>query len=142
VRGRHAAALLVTAVTVGCGSGPPVPTWEEPPDYRFAVESTCGERAFVGDYRVTVRDGSVAGADWFRSDDERWVPVEAEDLDGIPTLGDLLDEARAARERDADVLEVRTDPGDGHPTEVRIDPDRRAIDEESCYLVTDYAIGG
>jgi hypothetical protein len=137
VRGRHATpVLLIATVAVGCGSGsgtpsagpsattgpvatsdspassgtpasdhPAVPAWDEPADYRFAVSSTCGERAFVGDYRVTVRGGAVARAQWLHPDGQRWVPVEPEHRDDVPTLGDVLD-------------------------------------EESCYLVTDYAVGG
>lgn len=41
-------------------SGTPVSGgFQEPEDYAFAVTSSCGERAFIGDYRVVVADGEV-----------------------------------------------------------------------------------
>jgi hypothetical protein len=150
-----AAGVLVTGcgagATAGTTAGPTAPTtssaasvaaWDEPGDYRFTVESSCGERAFIGRYRVDVRDGRVAAAEELHPDEQTWLPVEQQWMPSVPTLGDLLDDARLAAEHEADVVEVRTDPADGHPVEVRVDEDVAAIDDEVCYVVTGYRPGG
>jgi hypothetical protein len=36
---------------------------------------------------------------------------------------------------------VEVDPVDGHPTSIRIDPQANAIDDESCYDISDYSAG-
>ena len=143
-------ALLVGVVLCGCAartvppaSGDPAPVseaaeWDEPADYRFAVTSSCGERAFIGDYRVTVRGGQVAAAETADPDTGKWTPVDPRWLPDVLTLRDMLDEAREAQEQGADTVEVVTDPADGHPVEVRVDRETNAIDDESCYDVTDY----
>jgi Family of unknown function (DUF6174) len=158
-RRRTAGALLTAGLLTGCGdgsgpsaSGPllaaPATTsaavgWDEPPAYRFAVTSSCGERAFIGDYRVTVRNGQVVGADHLSFDGEAWQPVQRGEWEVIPTLGAMLEEAAGASGKPevGEVL-VRTDPADGHPVEVRVDHRSDAIDDESCYVVTDYRPGG
>ena len=57
------------------------------------------------------------------------------------TLGQLLDEANTARRQGADDVVVDVDRTDGHPTSIRIDPRRDAIDDESCYDISDYSAG-
>ena len=59
--------------------------------------------------------------------------------ESVPSLEDLLDEAERARSDGADIVEVVSDPKDGHPTSVKIDYDEKAIDDEACYTVTDYS---
>ncbi|MGY1743609.1 MULTISPECIES: DUF6174 domain-containing protein [unclassified Blastococcus] len=153
------AALLLAVVASGCaaagGSAGPAGTtsaaassapswtaWEEPADYRFTLESSCGERNVLGVYRVTVRGGEVVAADHDDRLTGATVVLGPDDLRQLPTLGDLLDEARAADgDPRAGEVAVRTDPADGHPTSVAVDPVEQGIDDESCYVVTDYAPG-
>jgi hypothetical protein len=155
VRAGWTAGILVAAVALtGCAGRtlPPVSgertdvsdaaAWEEPEDYRFSVASSCGERAFIGDYRVTVRDGKVASAEVSHPDSGQWNPVEPRWLLAILTLAEMLDEVREAEADGADTVEVVTDPADGHPVEVRVDYAVHAIDDESCYDVTEYEPNG
>ena len=160
-RARAVGAVLVGLVLAGCGTAgtgvtsgprstasaprtPAIPdSWREPADYRFTVESSCGERSFIGVYRVTVRGGEVVAA---RLDDPvggRTVVLPSEELQWVPTLDDMLEEAQsAAGDPEAGEVVVRSDPADGHPTSVRVDAVANAIDDESCYEVTDYQPGG
>lgn len=160
---RAAGAVLVGVALAGCGTATGAPNsataprtsvpapripetataWQEPEDYRFTVDSSCGERNFIGVYRVTVRNGEVVRADHDDRFEERNVRLPPEELRWVPTLGDMLDEARgAAGDPEAGEIVVVTDPGDGHPTEVRVDHHADTIDDESCYDVTDYEAGG
>jgi hypothetical protein len=60
----------------------------------------------------------------------------------VPTLGDMLDEAREAADGSgAGEIEVVTDTADGHPMTVSVDHDAWAIDDESCCAVTDHEPG-
>lgn len=111
--------------------------WHEPADYSFSVTSSCGERAFVGDYRVDVVGGVVASGQHRDPADGRWKQVE--DLASLPTLGDMVDEvAQATDDPDAGDVTLETDPIDGHPTEISVDHLEDAIDDETCYVITDY----
>ena len=75
--------------------------------------------------------------------DGRWSPLDAGQLESVPTLGDMLAEAEAASDDpEAGEVVVETDPADGHPTSVSVDALADAIDDESCYIVTDYRPGG
>ena len=155
---RTAGAVLVGLTLTGCATagtgGPgssqstsPAPgnsaagdPWREPDDYRFTVESSCGERSFLGVYRVTVRGGEVVAADLV---DDGTVVLTPHELQWVPTLGDMLAEARsAAADPEAGEVVVRADAADGHPTSVRVDAVEAAIDDESCYEITDYRPGG
>ena len=110
--------------------------WQEPADYSFAVTSSCGERTFLGDYRVDVVGGEVAASDR-RNPDGEWEPVAQ--LESVPTLGDLLDEVReTAGTPDAGEVTLERDPADGHPTAISVDQLKNAIDDEQCYVITDY----
>jgi hypothetical protein len=128
---------------VGTSAAGTSPGWVEPHDYSFAVTSSCGERAFLGDYRVTVVRGAIASAAWRDPGDGRWTAVEEALLAEVPSLGEMVADARAASGDPAagEVL-VESDPADGHPTEISVDPIADAIDDEFCYVVTDYRPGG
>jgi hypothetical protein len=92
-------------------------------------------------YRVSVRGGEVVGADR-DGPDGATVALESEELQWVPTLRDMLDEAhRATGNSEAGEIEVVTDPADGHPTEVSVDHVKAAIDDESCYAITAYEPG-
>ena len=113
--------------------------WTEPPAYKFTLTSTCGERALIGRYRVTVRSGMVTATEGLDDAARKALMLHLSRL--VPTLGQLLDEANTARRQGADDVVVDVDRTDGHPTSIRIDPRRDAIDDESCYDISDYSAG-
>ena len=151
--------VLLAAASFGCttagGSASPPGTtpaaessapswadWDEPDDYRFTVESSCGERNFLGVYRVTVRGGAVIAADHDARFPGDTVVLPPEELQQVPTLGEMLDEALSATgDPGAGEIEVVTDPADGHPRTVSVDRLEGATDDESCYVITDYQPG-
>ena len=113
--------------------------WTEPAAYKFTLTSTCGERALIGRFRVTVASGMVTRTEGLDNAARKALMLRLAKL--VPTLGQLLDEAATARRDGADEVVVRMDPADGHPTAIRIDPRRDAIDDESCYDISDYSAG-
>jgi hypothetical protein len=113
--------------------------WTEPPAYKFTLTSTCGERALIGRFRVTVTSGAVTRTEGLDDAARKALMLRLSKL--VPTLGQLLDEADTARRQGADEVMVHVDRADGHPTSIRIDPNRDAIDDESCYDISDYSAG-
>jgi hypothetical protein len=98
-----------------------------PTTYRFDLTSSCGERGFLGTYRVSVRAGVVVAA---RPLD----PTNSyqPDLAEVPSLQGLVDMAASA-DPGADV-QLETDPA-GLPTYLSIDHLPDAIDDEECYEI-------
>ncbi|MFO7960579.1 MAG: DUF6174 domain-containing protein, partial [Nitriliruptoraceae bacterium] len=88
-----------------------------------------------GRYRITVTDGEVT--DVVAGDDQAAVVVGNDELRAaVPTLGELLEEARDAEAAGADVVNVETDEDPaGRPGLIEIDDDIDADDDEACYLV-------
>lgn len=124
------------ASLVGCGeqAGPDLATETVvpptlPTSYAFTLTSSCGERGLIGDYRVTVRDEQVAGAESLNRD----YPYEPT-LSEIPTLQDLVDLARSARPEA--VVDYVVDDA-GVPRSLSLDPVPNGIDDEECYEVSD-----
>lgn len=132
-------ALVAAVVLAGCASGPgaaPAPPGEIPSaptapttdwstaSYRFTLDSTCGERLFLGTFHVTVEDGKVT-----------LVEPEAP-IPEVPTIADLLQRAQA--DGLAAPSEFHLDPTTGVPTVVEFEGDPNAIDDEECYAVSDY----
>ena len=115
------------------------PAWVEPTAYSFVLESSCGERALIGRFRVAVAGGRVVRAEGLDESAERAVQLREEGV--VPTLGQLVAEARTATEDGAHLVRTDVDPVDGHPRSIRIDREKDAVDEESCYTITDYAVG-
>jgi hypothetical protein len=113
----------------------PIHKWEAPPDYSFRVRSGCGEQNFIGTFHLVVTNGKVAEA---KGLDESGTTALRYLRDEVPTLVDLHRYAMEAQEADADVVEVDYDPSDGHPQKIEIDYEASAIDDESCFVVTDY----
>ena len=79
--------------------------------------------------------------------DHRTVSFQGLDEDGlryrgdpgtVPTLAMILMEATDARANNASIVDVTSDPLDGHPVNVSIDRIANGIDDESCYRVSDY----
>ena len=100
----------------------------------FDVRSRCGEQSFIGHFQITVKEGRVVSA---KGRDEA-ARTAVRYMDEVPTLSDLLDYASRARLADADVAKVVYDKSDGHPKRIDIDYNRNAIDDESCFVITDY----
>lgn len=136
--------LFCLAVLVGglaaCGeeSQPNVPVWEEPASYTYTLTSSEGERALIGTFRVTVRDGKVAEAVGLDDSARR---VVRQLPDQVPTLGELLDEAAQARQEGADTVEVEY-AQDGQPTRILLDREENAIDDEARYDISAFEPGG
>jgi hypothetical protein len=116
------------------------PAWSEPPDYKFSFESSCGERALIGRFRVTVAGHAVARTEGLDDAGRRALMLRIANL--VPTLGQMEEQAERARADGADQVTVDRDPADGHPTAIRIDPSAGAVDDETCYTIADYTIGG
>jgi Family of unknown function (DUF6174) len=115
------------------------PAWTEPADYKFAFESSCGEQALIGRFRVTVAGGAVTDTEGLDEAGRRALMLRIADL--IPTLGQMVTKAEQARAEGAEVT-IDRDPADGHPTAIRIDPEKNAIDDETCFAISGYTIGG
>lgn len=98
-----------------------------PTTYRFDITSSCGERGFLGTYRVDVRAGVVEAA---RPLDR--ANSYQPDLAEVPSLQGMVDMAAGA-EPEADV-QLLHDPA-GLPTYLMIDHQPEAIDDEECYEI-------
>lgn len=129
----YALGPLLSMVLIGCSTREPSPTPDLPPDYRFVLTSSCGERPALGTFRVEVVADAVTSAE----------PVDAGVPPprhwGVPTLRELIAKVDEA-ERGAEV-ELVTD-ADGIPVTVDIDQSEDVVDDEECYEVTDYAPSG
>lgn len=126
--------------------------WEEPASYSFVLnDQDCGagERDYLGLMRVFVEDGEAL----------EYVALDAtaQGFSGspadIPTLADLL--ARVAEAEGTTepvgpprpgesqigslpIVRLTTDPADGHPVRVEIDWIPEGVDDEECYVISEY----
>ncbi|MCA2214399.1 DUF6174 domain-containing protein [Jidongwangia harbinensis] len=149
LRGVLFGAILAVAAT-GCADRPGAtagaepaaspPVWSEPSDYKFTFESSCGERALIGRFQVAVAGHKVARTEGLDDAGRRALMLRIANL--VPTLGQMEDQAERARADGADQVTVDRDPADGHPTAIRIDASTGAVDDETCYTIADYTIGG
>jgi hypothetical protein len=112
----------------------PTEGWQEPAAYRFVLDSLCGERSLLGRFEVNVKDGHVAEVAALDSAAALVIQLLGTDL--VPTVGQLLEEARAARTDGAHV-NVVLDEADGHPTSIVID--WGGTDAQACYTIGEYA---
>ncbi len=146
LRGVLCGAILVVAAA-GCahqpaesaGGAPSVPAWTEPAAYKFSFEASCGEQALIGRFRVTVADRAVAATEGLDDAGRRALMLRIADL--VPTLGQMEKQAEQARADGAREVTVERDPADGHPVVIRIDP-TSGTDDETCWTISDYTIGG
>ena len=113
--------------------------WAEPDSYKFTLTSSCGERALIGRFKSTVKQGLVVETVGLDDSARRALMLRLSRL--VPTLGQLAAQAETARKAGADTVVIKTDPTDGHPTSITIDPDARNIDDEQCYEISDYSVG-
>ncbi|WP_371578695.1 DUF6174 domain-containing protein [Streptomyces sp. NBC_01314] len=145
VRVRHraltAAAMAGTLLSVlsACGEESTTakgsaPAWKEPSAYRYTLDSGEGERALIGTFEVTVRDGKAVKTVGL---DESGRRVVDQKLIEVPTIAGLLKQAKTAREEGADVVDIEY-AKDGRPTSISIDWDENAIDDEEGYTLGDY----
>ncbi|MFF5358150.1 DUF6174 domain-containing protein [Streptomyces scabiei] len=140
-RALTAAAMAGTLLSAlaACGeepteAGTPAPAWKEPSAYRYTLTSSEGERALIGTFEVTVRDGEVVKATGL-DDSARRVVDRNPSL--VPTIAELSEQAETARRDGADTVDVdRTDSG--RPTAISIDWDEDAIDDEEAYTLGGY----
>lgn len=121
----------------GAGAAASPPAWVEPAAYKFSFESSCGERALIGRFRAEVRNGTVVTSEGL--DDAGRGALMLRIADIVPTLGEMQADVAAVGGNARVVIE--RDPVDGHPVVLSADdPDR--IDEEICYRILEYTIGG
>jgi len=106
-------------------------------DYAYTLTSSCGERFLYGTYRVTVTGGEITDVVGLDETAERLVGEGRDLSEDIPTLAEL--QVRVLDTDKDDVSEVSFDPTTGFPASVTFDPEPRAVDDEECYVVTDYA---
>ncbi|MFF2850292.1 DUF6174 domain-containing protein [Streptomyces sp. NPDC058001] len=143
-RSLSAAALSggLIAATAACGGEVSAETdeapWQEPASYTYTLTSSEGERALIGTFRVTVRDGKVTKAVGLDASARR---VVRQLPDQVPTLGTLLTELDQARRDKADTAEVEY-ATDGHPTRIFLDWEKNAIDDEALYVISAYEAAG
>lgn len=113
-------------------------SWQEPASYTYTLRSSEGERALLGAFRITVRDGAVVKAEGLDDSGRRLV----EDTpDAVPTIGQLLGELDQARRDDADTAEAEY-AADGHPVRISLDWEENAIDDEARYDISAYEPSG
>ena len=112
--------------------------WSPPSAYSYEVESSCGERTFIGRYRIHVRSRDVTAVTAL--DHSARAAIEAAPRE-IPTVEDLLEEALEAERAGADRVMVRRTDG-GRPHRIAIDYDANAIDDEACYVIRSFASAG
>ena len=117
-------------------NSPTIPMWAEPKQYSFTLESSCGERAMLGKFAVTVTNGLVTQTVGLDASARRALMLRLSRL--VPTLAQMATEAETARTAGADEVVIQHDPTDGHPVSIRIDPSRSTADDESCYQISAY----
>jgi hypothetical protein len=132
------AGMLLGALSA-CGEGPMTakrssPAWEEPSAYRYTLKSSEGERALIGTFEVTVRDGKVVKTVGI---DESGRRVVNQKLTEVPSIAGLLKQAEAAREEGADAVDVDY-AKDGRPIGISIDWEESAIDDEEAHTLGGY----
>ena len=84
-------------------------------------------------------DHEVVAAEGLDEDAEAAL-THNDDLEFVPTLGELVDQLVEALEDGADKTALRIDD-DGNPTLIEIDYDENAIDDEACYAITEFRLG-
>lgn len=136
------AMIAAVAMLTGCGSPSvdsvgrsEVYTWESPGDYRYDLKSSCGEQALIGEFRITVEDSEVADVKGLDEASERLLGSQFADV--IPTIEELLEMAHQAERDDAEMLNIEYD-SEGVPSLIEFDYSWDAIDDESCFVITNF----
>jgi hypothetical protein len=137
-------AVLATISACSSTSEPPDadPVWIEPPFYTYVVESSCGERFFLGTFRIGVEHGNVVHVEAL--DESAEILVESSGNDAIPTLGELVAEYAAAKQPgpyiagEADFARLVRSLDGSYPSSIEIDYSAEAMGDEACYLITEF----
>jgi hypothetical protein len=140
VGGTTTGGLPKSAVAWLRASAAPV-AWEEPASYSFVFnDRRCGggERDYLGTFRVHVVEGTTVSYEALDETAERFEGAAGD----IPTLGELVELLRQAQTRPEASVEVSAHPIDGHPTRIYIDWITQAIDDEECYVISEYVPDG
>lgn len=137
-----AAALLALGVVplAACGPSPsPEPTAPQgapvAASYTFVLDSSCGERALIGRYAVTVEDSVVTAVEGLPSSDPQVSAAAGELVEDVPTINELTNRASSTEH----VSELSFDPVTGLLMSVTFDGNPDAIDDEECYQISDYS---
>jgi hypothetical protein len=101
------------------------------------ADNRCGggERDYFGRMRVIVDGGEALEYVALDETAERFSGAPSD----VPTLADLIALVKEARSATEPEVTLVTDPQDGHPVEIFIDWAPDAMDDEECYVITDYA---
>ena len=129
---------LTTLLLLGACASPTTPEndladyrtlWETQrlTDYTFDVRRVCYCQ-FVGDVRVTVKDGVITGVTELASE-------VARDPDTFRTIDGLFDLVQDAYDRDAHEVQVDFNPSRGYPTRIWIDYVEMMMDEEMGFTL-------
>lgn len=105
-------------------------------DYAYTVRRVCfcGPEV-VGPVRVEVRGGRTVSV----SPLEGRTPAPGA-FDRLDTVEEMFASVQDAIDADPYLLDARYDPARGHPVSVAVDYDRRAVDEEGGFAVTDFVV--
>ena len=116
-------------------------TWAEEGsgDYTVTLESTCGERALIGRFSVTVAGGAVIGITGLDEPGRRNAEIPSLP-EQVPSISGLLE--RMAVLEPEQVPEASFDDVTGMPTRVAIDPLPNGVDDEECYGLSSYVPAG
>jgi hypothetical protein len=104
--------------------------WAErgPAEYQMTLISSCGERAGLGVFQVTVTPNRT------RAEPVRGTTDDTE-IASVDDLFAFIDEATALG---AEVVDVAYDADLGYPRTIAVDSTVDAIDDEACYVVKDF----
>jgi Family of unknown function (DUF6174) len=106
--------------------------------YRFHFAPGCFCARRVG--FVTVTNGAVTGWEPDPSSKVTDTNIDEAKLDELPTIDSLLAEAARAEREATGRVEISYDATTGAPTRASIDWIKEAIDDESGWVIADYAV--
>jgi len=104
-------------------------------NYRMKMEvEKTGHAGPMGKIILEARDGNSVltrvDSEWYGGDIAKCAPY-----DTVPKMFDFIEQAA---KRHPDVLDVSYDPTLGYPTQLRLDGDSRAIDDELSWEVLQF----
>jgi len=127
-----------TPVSPGAAGAPEnLPGYHRPARYAVTVTSSCGERNYLGSYRVTVQDGRVVRVRHANRSPSSVPQSSVPPLEAAPGLEGMQEIARQASADGADSVDLTYAPS-GRLTGVSIDYLQDAIDDELCYQTSDF----
>lgn len=105
-------------------------------DYAYTIRRVCfcGPEV-AGPVRVEVRGGQTVKVETFSG---RTLAAGA--FDRLDTVEELFATVGEAIDRDPDRIMAGYDPARGHPVSLFVDYDRRAVDEENGFEVSDFVV--